>query len=269
MRLFKPQLGIALLCVIILSGCVLERRPLYAGYSKLSPRVYCPGDDLTASYDFLGTDSCPAGVDCSPYFPSVTVSSETALFAPRTTRAYSGSLNFRSAGNTVTVISETPSESVLIPTDRFQDGNRVFIDRTVHERREIRVSTIYGGEQQTLNHAGMCAGATPAYSAGEAWSAPQVSSRLVANRLCNTSSVPIIATVSYLSVPGLTTPDAVLTLGIAECRDLTRADLPVAPTPNRISVRPQTPDLSARCGALDGAAPPRNLSTSLGYACRL
>lgn len=255
----------ALLSTLALSACRLETSPIPSFSRALSPEIYCPGDTLTASYDFLRSDSCPAGIDCSSYFPTVSMTSGEGLFMPQSFRAYSGSFNFPSAGDSVSVVFNTSNTTVLIPTERFDSGGaRIFLQRTGYRPPETRTATLFTDQQQDINHLGMCAGASPAYSAGVPLTAPEVSSRLVANGICNTSTVPIIATIVYPDVPGVIAPPLDIPLGLRECRDIPRSDV----APVQIRARPQMMDLSARCGALDGGSPPRGLSTRLSYMCR-
>lgn len=58
-------------------------------YLELAPAQYCPADAMTASYDLLGTDVCPAGVDCAPFFPTVAIDSAPIAF-PRNRSANCG-----------------------------------------------------------------------------------------------------------------------------------------------------------------------------------
>jgi hypothetical protein len=270
MRNFKVIVTVGF-CLLSLNACKLITTPLL-DYGDLSPTLYCPGDELTASYTFLDTATCPAGMDCSLYHPTVTMSSAPALFPLRTTTNYLDSFTFRSSGDSVTVNFIVDRGSVLIPTDRFDErGYRIFNERTqyVYPGPEQHTADLYTGQQQMIRHDGMCAGSSPAYRAGLAWAAPEVSSSLVANTLCNESTVPIIATVSYRDEPGVIATPMDIALNVRECRDLTRADVPVSPTPSRIAVRPQLADTSARCGsAVEADVLPRNLNTSLRFACR-
>lgn len=58
-----------MLCVrsaIVATDYVLDRRPL-ANWTRLEPELFCPGDTVTASYDFLTPDTCPTDARCSSF----------------------------------------------------------------------------------------------------------------------------------------------------------------------------------------------------------
>jgi hypothetical protein len=212
---------VVLFSTLAMSACRLNTSPIPSFSNVLSPEVYCPGDQLNASYDFLREATCPAGFDCSPYFPTVQVSSDAGLFSPQMFTGYNGSFNFPSSGSSVNVLFNTASTSVLIPTERFDSGGvRIFLQRTGYHVPETQTASLFDGQQQTINHDGLCIGASPGYSAGEVWAAPRVSSRLIASNPCNTSRMPIIATVTYRDVPGVVTPLWIFRLALTSAATL-------------------------------------------------
>jgi hypothetical protein len=242
------------------TSCVLDRSPIVS-FTDLTPREYCPGDELTASYDFLREASCPAGVDCNPYLPAVSMRSEPELFTPRNFTSYRESFTFPSSGDSVTLVTTAPA-TVNIPTAEFRDGGRVFISRTGYTVPERRTARLFSGGEQTFTHSGMCAGASPAYSGGEFRAAPTVSARLQANEICNRSSVPIA-----VMVFDDMSRNTELLLGNTECRSIAAPGV-IFGTPVRFSVRPQIPDITARCTATMSSPPSMALATAVRYACR-
>lgn len=60
--------AICVCAAVVASGCLLNRSPL-ADWPKLEPALFCPGDTVTASYDFLTPETCPADARCSSFFP--------------------------------------------------------------------------------------------------------------------------------------------------------------------------------------------------------
>ena len=70
--------------------------PLPPGWGRVQPAEYCPGDTLTASYDFLGSDTCATTTDCTPYLPTVTLNTASGAFPSPTSLppGYTGTLSF-------------------------------------------------------------------------------------------------------------------------------------------------------------------------------
>lgn len=159
----------------------------------------------------------------------------------------------------VDVTFDTDHESVLIPTDRFDGGTRIFIQRSPVVDHTATTTRITGTIERELLHGGMCAGASPVNASVELPGPPQLSANLGLVQLCNASPVAVVVTLP--APPGSVRPERFL-LAIGESIASPGADV------RTVSIRPQIPDLSARCGALEGAIPPRTLRTIAHLACR-
>ena len=95
---------IACCSIIVANGCMLDRRPIFSP-GQVVPGQYCPGDMLTASYDFLGLRTCTprtAG-DCERNAPTVTITSSPVLFPSTTLQSYRNSVSFTASGDRVDV----------------------------------------------------------------------------------------------------------------------------------------------------------------------
>lgn len=244
---------------LFLGGCYLDRSAI-STIGSVAPLEFCPGDELTARYDLLGTEpGCPAGFDCTPYLPVVDIDSNPASFAPQRFDAYQGSVAFVPAADAVDVTFHLDRNAVLIPTDRFEDGMRVFVQRDIDET--TNTVTVRRIDQPVVNenvHDGMCAGATPVYATVElrpAGTAPG----LQVDRFCNASGEPIVATLS--DPEGRTEPQSAA-LAPGECV------VPFSEFHSVASVRPQLPDPGVRCDALEGGMPPHPLRTTSVLVCR-
>ena len=252
--------GVTLLAmaVLLLGGCKLDRRA-FGGLGGVVPQQFCPADTVTASFDLLAGETCPAGVDCAPYLPSVDISSNPAMFPPARFTNYVGSVPFTPSADRVDVTFNIDRESVLIPTERFEGGTRVFIQRSPIADHTVTATRITGTIERELLHGGMCAGATPVNASVELPGPPHLSANLGLVRLCNANPVAVVVTLP--APPGSLEPDT-FNLAIGECIESPHADV------HMVSIRPQVPDFSARCGAVDGAVPPRPLRTIAHLACR-
>lgn len=249
------DLTLIALALLLLGGCKLDRRGLI-GLGTVSPQQFCPADTVTASFDLLAGETCPADVDCAAQFPNVDISSNPAAFPPARFNNYVGSVPFTPTADRVDVTFDIDRESVLIPTDRFDGGSRIFIQRSPVVDHTATTTRITGTIERELLHGGMCAGASPVNASVELPGPPQLSSNLTLVELCNASPVPVMVT---LSGGGRAEPFA---MAIGQCVT------PLGSETRVVDIRPQTPDLSARCGALEGAVPPRALRTLARLACR-
>lgn len=257
----RPRLAClaALAASMFLGGCYLDRTAI-AAIGSATPREFCPGDEVTASFDFLRDEpGCPAGFDCTPYLPVVDIDSAPASFAPQRFTAYQGSVTFVPAADEVDVTFRLDRSSVLIPTDRFEDGMRVFVQRDIGTTTStVTVRRIDEPVVIENVHGGMCAGATPVHATVELYPSGTTPG-LKVDRFCNASGVPIIATLS--DVAGATDPQT-LPLGPGECME------PASDRYTIASVRPQFPSPGVRCGSLDGGMPPPPLQTTSMLVCR-
>jgi hypothetical protein len=260
---------IAACSAIVATGCVLDRSAIPPGWGKVLPAQYCPGDTLTASYDFLGSDTCATdpAVTCATYFPTVTLSTASGAFPSPTSLppGYTGSFAFPAIGDSVTVGFHSSANPVTIPTDRFEGSSRVFLQRTGVGDINVAARRMIGTQTFELTHEGMCAGASQTYGAGELAGPPRVSANLRLVDICNTNSVPIIVTLTG-SAPGATYSQ---TLSPGACLDTTAPGVPGGTDAARIvDARPVSPDPFARCSALGPNTPPATLRTVAHMACR-
>lgn len=192
-----------MLCVcsaIVATGCLLDRRPL-ANWPRLEPELFCPGDTVTASYDFLTPETCPADASCSSFFPTVRMNSTPTAFPARTTTNFVDSVTFTPPGDSVTVAFDIDRDTVTVPTARFEGGTRVFVARTqlVDATRVTR--RLIGTDDRTLAHPGDCASGAPRYSPVEVPGFPRLSTRVRLEEFSNQNGFRVRYIVSG-SAPG-------------------------------------------------------------------
>jgi hypothetical protein len=252
----KTVLAVAM--VAGLGGCHLERSVIAPPFGKVTPSEYCPGDTLTASYDFLLTETCRTGADCSG--PNVDLSSSPAAFPPQRLSGFAGSLTFPAgAAPSVDVTFQADRMPVLIPTARtMPDGTVINVERSF-TNPAIGRATLFTGATRVLSQDGMCAGATPAYAVSDIPGPPAVSAQARPTQVCNVSGVATIVTVTGASGTPWSVP-----LAVGQCMPM---PAPVAAGASQIAARPQVPDPFARCSAVTGGTPPASLRTSVTLAC--
>ena len=257
---------IAACSALVATGCVLDRSAIPPGWGQVAPRQYCTGDTLTASYNFLGSDSCAtSGVNCADYFPTVTLTSSPALF-PSTSLppGYTGNFTFPASGDSVTVGFHSNANPVTIPTDRFEGGSRVFLQRTGVTDVSATARRIIGPQSFELTHTGMCDGSAHAYAPGEPAQPPQWSPNMRMVDVCNTNSVAI-----NVSLSGGAGGTYTQMLAPGACLNTTAPGVPTGTDGARIvNVSPLTRDPFARCSALGPNTPPATLRTVAHMACR-
>lgn len=255
--------AIAVGCAGLLSGCLLDRSPIRPAWASVEPAQFCPGDTLRASYDFLGGRTCPAGVDCSPYFPNLAVSSTPTSFTPMSFRAYSAGFDFTPAGDTVTVTFDIDRDNVLIPTEEFRDGTRVFLQRTGVTDLNVtarRITAPIGGE---LLLPGMCSGALPFNAPATLETLPRLSPRLGLASVCNISGFAVNIT---LNAPG----GAVFSTMLADggCVDTSMPGVPTAIRGTQmIEARPVSLPPGTMCSATGPSTPPPTIRLSTSRNC--
>lgn len=258
----RTRQGVVLLALLATqAGCVLERRPLFPPFGQVTPTEYCPGDTLTASYDFLFTDTCRAGADCIG--PTIDVSAVPAVFPPTRLTGFTNSLSFTAtSAPVIDVTFRSDRMPVTVPVTRtMPDGTRINVERTFVNPVTSHL-TLFNPGPRTFSHDGLCAGSSPSYAFNDLPGAG-VSSRVRPSEICNTSGVATIVNLTGDGLPG-SLFDWSTPLAIGECVPLP-AD--VAAMARRITARPQVPDLSARCSAVTGSTPPRTLRTDVTLAC--
>ncbi|GAB3346264.1 hypothetical protein GCM10027430_03790 [Lysobacter tyrosinilyticus] len=260
---YSPLFIVTIATLLFANGCKLDRRAITA-LGKVEPAQFCPGDTLRASYDLTVGEPCPSDVDCSVHFPNVAISSAPESFPSTSFHAYAGGLDFVPAADSVAVTFDIDRDSVLIPTARFEDGHRVFIQRTPIIDNTVTVTRTDPFSRE-LVHDGMCAGASPVNAPAMLPGPPQFSSNLRLQSLCNTNGVAILIT---LSGGGGTYSQ---TLMPGECFDAT-ATAPDIPSgldaSTTVQVARLVPDLGARCSATGPNTPPSPLRTLARMGCR-
>jgi hypothetical protein len=258
---------IAICSVVVATGCIIERGNLTAGYTTVAPGQYCPGDAMTASYDLLGSDVCPADASCASFFPTVAISSTPAAFPAQSIVGYTGNVNFTAPdADRFSIMFNPDRDDVLIPTAEVVPGSgRVFIRRASLDqtRTASRISAI----NQELVHDGMCAGAAPVNSSQTLPGLPRFSPNLRLTDLCNVNAVEVIVTLSG----GADGTSFTQTLASGQCL----STMPGVPTSTQnarvVEVRPATVAPGTRCdstGTMNNNVPPPPLRTLARMACR-
>jgi hypothetical protein len=257
---------IAVCSVTVATGCIINRGPLTGpGYAAVEPRNYCPGDTITASFDFLEELRCPTGLEetCTALSPTVAITSDSLVFPPQSIRGYTGSFAFVApdAAN-VNVRFNPDRDEVLIPTEEMRDGSRVFVGRSSTDR--LLVATRQGPLDNVLTHDGMCAGGVPVNAPHMLPGLPQFSPNLALTDLCNANAVHVIVTLSGGAVGTPYTQ----TLAPNQCL----SEMPGVPTSIQgarvVEVRPMSMDPSTRCTATGPHMPPPPLRTRARMQCR-
>ncbi|MEQ1513911.1 MAG: hypothetical protein ABL934_14680 [Lysobacteraceae bacterium] len=258
---------IAVCAAVVANGCMLDRRPIIAPYT-LTPGEYCPGDTLTASFDFLREATCPSGVDCSPYMPIITMSSTPADLVTPPIHDYRGSATFTPSGDRVSVhydINLADGSTVFIPT-RNPDGSvGVPIGRTNVRDGDQSATRITGSRDTELTHEGMCSGNSPVNANVELPGPPRISPNLRLVQLCNMNGIPVEVNLSGSpSGTGFS-----MRLEPGGCLDPAMPGVPSGVDASRVvSVRALIADPAARCSALGPNTPPATLRTLARMACR-
>jgi hypothetical protein len=178
---------IAASAAIVANGCMLDRRPIHSP-GRLVPAQYCPGDTLTASYDFLATLTCtprPGTTgDCVTTAPTVTMTSSPALFPSTTLQSYQNTVSFPASGDRVDVNFFYGTTNVFIPPSALLAVR----DNTASATR------LTGTTEQELIHDGSCSGGN--MPANITLGPPRLSPNLRLVELCNFNTIPIEVTLS-------------------------------------------------------------------------
>jgi hypothetical protein len=124
------------------------------------------------------------------------------------------------------------------------------------------VQRLEGEITQMLTHSGMCNGSTPTHSPAQIADLPEFSPHLQIQQFCNTSAVPIEATLSGAA------GEFTRRLSAGECFRLDEPGIPAGLGSARVvGVRSLMVDPTAQCDPLQGMMPPQSLSTSVVLAC--
>lgn len=261
MRILEHKLfrfcTIAACSVVVASGCMLDRSPILAPWGDVSPREYCAGDTLQASYQFFD-GACPAGADCTMHFPNVAIRSMPSLFPDTPFNAYRGDVDFAASGDSVAVTFDIDRNVVSQP---MEGGFRQI---TGVNDITVTASRIIGVREFTQTHDGMCAGSMPVNAPAELPTRPRFSQNLRLRQLCNTNGVPVSVTLSG-GAPGVTHTQ---TLIVGECLDTAMPGVPAEVAASRVvDVRPLFFDPSVRCSATGPNSPPPPLRTLARMSC--
>ncbi len=172
---------------IIANGCMLDRRAIISP-GTLVPAQYCPGDTLTASYDFLrlagGTCTPRAGApdECTTSAPTVTMTSTPLLFPVTSLRSYQNSVGFTASGDRIDVRFAYGTNSVFIPPSTLLTN---VIDNTETATR------ITSPVSTTLPHGSDCVGLSPRYFPVEVPRLPRFSPNVGLLRVINANGVRV------------------------------------------------------------------------------
>lgn len=256
---------IAACSISVATGCIIQRGALTRGYGDVSPSAYCPGDTITASYDFLQDLRCPTGLEdtCTDFSPTVAITSEPSVFPAQSIRGYTGSFSFTAPdADRFNVLFNPDRDEVLIPSDEIRDGNRVFIGRPSTDR--LSVATRQGPLDRVLTHDGMCAGSEPVNAPQTVPGPTEFSPNLLLTDLCNLNPVHVIVTLS-----GDTSGTSYTqTLAPDQCLS-GMPGVPASTTNARVvDIRPMNASPATRCTATGPNMPPPPLRTRVRMQCR-
>ena len=255
---------IAACAVVVANGCMLDRRVIYSP-GILVPGQYCPGDMLTASYDFLRysggtcTPRTGAPLECNTNAPTVTMTSTPALFPPTTLQSYQNSVSFTASGDRIDVGFVYGTGSVFIPP------STLLLNVRDHTETATR---IIGNIDSTLPHLGNCARgfAVPTYA--PVLVPTGASPNLGLTRVCNPASNTVSVRVTLGG--GATGETFAAALAPGECLDTSAPGVPAFAAAARII---EVAPVGLMCGpGGDGTVEPQPgappLSTHRSQACR-
>ncbi len=267
MRILQGKLfrycTIAVCAAVVANGCRLERSPILSP-GTLVPAQYCPGDTLTASYDFLRfaggvctpRDGRPD--ECTTAAPTVTMTSTPALFPATTRQSYQNSVSFTASGDRVDVGFAYGATAVFVPPTTLLTDIR---------SNTASATRIIGSVDTSLPHMGNCARgfAVPTYAPVLV---PGTSPGLGLTQVCNpaTNTVAVNLTLSG-DAPG---ESFSVMLARGNCLNTSAPGVPAfAARARTISAAP----VGLLCGpGGDGSTTPQPsappLTTLVGQACR-
>lgn len=253
---------VAACAAIVANGCMLDRRAIISP-GTLVPGEYCPGDTLTASYDFLrfAGDTCTprSGIpnDCEANAPTVTITSTPSLFPANTAHAYQNRVDFPASGDRVDVHFAYGTGAVFVPPSTLLVNVR---DNTATATR------IIGSRATMLVHDGVCSGSTPTHMPAALPGPPETSANLRLIDVCNDNSATVVITLSG----GASGASFSQMVAPGNCIDTSMPGVPAGVDSARIvSVRALSTPIGVRCGlATQPDAPPGPLFTTAHTACR-
>jgi hypothetical protein len=266
LSLGKNLLGTLAAGVLLTNGCALPHatlRPATEEIGRVSPAQFCPGDTVTASYNLTQEEPCVSrsGFDCAALTPTITVASTPMSFAPQTTTAFAGSVDFLPAADSVDVSFVAASTGLTYPvvTMAGTQGLRIrtLINNTANTRR------LTGEIMRTVNHGGMCAGSTPTHADGVLPGPPELSPNLRTRRICNSSTAPL-----RLTIAGAPGENVERDLMPGQCFDTAEPGIsPDVAAARTYSVRALAVDPMTQCGTTQGGMPPAPLETTITLSC--
>ena len=268
MKTFTPPVlrpllvAVAVVAVLGTSGCRLEQRPIIT-WSQVEPAQVCPGETVTASFDFLGEETCRDEAACRSHHPNVVISSAPAAFPTRHITGYVDSFTFTPEADSTTVTFDIDRDAVRVPTIRTDpDGTRIDVVREQVLDRTLTVTRITGALESELVHEGMCAGSTPVNATATVPGPPLVTAGLRLRELCNVNGVPVT-----LTLAGAAGSRFSQVLRPGECVDTAMAGVPGLDLAREVDVRPMFVDPGVRCSATGPSTPPPTLRTLVRQGC--
>lgn len=254
------RLIIAMAASAMCSGCLIDRSPIIS-WATLQPQQYCAGDMLGASYDFLREETCPADASCATHHPNLVITSTPTAFPERRVTAFNDSFTFVPSGDSVSVVFDIDRDAVLVPTARFEDGRRIFVQRTDVRDATLTASRITGAFTQDLTHGGMCTGSGPQWALADLPGPPRFSANLRLARVINTSGV--LATISVVDDTGAVASQVV------RPGDGFTPDMPGTPprTWRTVGIMPMSSSIVCGSGTATPFPPVPPLTTSVQLGC--
>ncbi|MBP6749795.1 MAG: hypothetical protein KA144_09155 [Xanthomonadaceae bacterium] len=250
--LIKPSLSLIAAGVLLTNGCALPHAQL--PYTKAEPALYCPGETIQTSYD-LGTCTAHSGITCESRTPTVTLTTTSAALPSQTFTAFAGNASFTPSEPQVDVTYTVTPKKTMHPFVTNSGENRIN-DRDFDP--ETKKLTLINGEAQiTLRHDGICNGRIPMNAPSQIPTAPTVSTRARAQRICNANTVRIM--VDIAGPPGGASASGSLAPG--EC-----LALPPGTEGGTVSVSGPIP-VGVQCLATQTTDRAPELRTQVAYNC--
>ncbi len=256
--------AVAVAAVLGSGGCRLERRPIVT-WAQVQPAQVCPGEAVTASFDFLREETCRDEAACRSHHPNVAISSAPTAFPTRNITGYSDSFTFTPEADSTQVIFDIDRDAVRIPTIRTDpDGTRIDVVREQVLDSTLTVTRISGSVETELLHEGMCAGGAPVNAPATLPGPPRTSANLRLRQLCNINGVPVSVTLTGDS-PGSSFSQNLIP---GECLDTGMPGVPAGLDMARVvDVRPLSITPGVRCSATGPSTPPPTLRTLARQGC--
>jgi hypothetical protein len=256
---------IAICAITVSTGCFLDRRPR-PQWNSLGADGFCPGDTITAGFDFLGMEECPyTDGNCERFMPNVSIGNvpeigASEIFPAQTLTSFRSSYSFTAPDvEQITVKFHSDRNKVQIPVRRNNEPG--FVERPDITDTTRTVYKLDTTSPRPLSHLGMCAAGVPTYGAAVIPSPPHISPNAKLKEVCNGNTVPVQVTLSG-SAPG---EQYTFSLMVDQCQRLDAPGTPAfAQSSKNISLKPESIPADA-CAA--GNAPPTPLRTFIKLGC--